>query len=113
MINGTLNKAFQRISSNVPGAYSYIFDADENRFLFRSEMNKRLEGEILKLNESKGLSRLVEESTKNFCSLNCANTGRVFMIRKMAADVFFGLCVEKKPETIAQAESFMLVEPVT
>ncbi len=104
----TISKAFQKLSANVSGAYSYVFDAGENRFLFQSEVNEKLEGEVLKLNREKGLARLVQESQKaNFYSANCSNTGRIFMIRKMAADIFFGLCVEKKPESIAKAELLM------
>lgn len=108
----TITKAVQRISANVSGAYSYIFDAGENRFLYQSEANAELENEVLKLNKEKGLARLVQESRQaNFYSVSCPNTGRIFMIRKMAADIFFGLCVEKKSELIAKAELLMRVEP--
>lgn len=81
------------------GSYSYIFDADEREFIYVSESNDLIEKTILELDQDQGLENLVQQSNEQTVSLNCSTTERIFLIKRMAANLFFGLCVANNPET--------------
>ena len=107
MSNNSIHNAIRRISANIPGAFSYLFDVEDQRFLYQSSINEELEKEIIKLKQTKDIKSLLDDSNDNFCSISCDHMQRVLMVKRMASDIFFGMCVDQKPEIMAMAEKAM------
>ncbi|MCP4460977.1 MAG: hypothetical protein GY816_23600 [Cytophagales bacterium] len=66
-----------------------------------------LEKSIYELDEAQGLEQLIQKSKEPTVVLDCKTTGRVFFIRRLATNLFFGLCVENNEQTKKKAAGIM------
>lgn len=106
-MNNSIHEVVERLAGDIPGAYLYVFDGEMENFIFQSEPNQQLENTILKLNRERSLASLVEETSNNLVTLDCDDTDRKFFIKKLASNLFFGLCVKQSPELIRKAKMVM------
>lgn len=106
-MDNSIESVVKRIAKDVPGAYSYVFDSTEKRFIYKSEDNDQLEKVILSLDKERGLDNLINDSPVNLVMLDCKDTNRKFLVKKLASDVFFGMCVDQKPEIVEKAKEVM------
>lgn len=106
-MDSSLRKAVESLTSEIPEAFAYVFDAQTSKFFFKSRSDESLEKEIFSLNQDAGLDKAVAESEKKYLSIQCQNTGRQFLIKKIAAGIFLGLCVDPSEESIFKAEMVM------
>jgi hypothetical protein len=106
-LNNSIEAVVERIARDVPGAYCYVFDSTDKRFIYKSSDNDQLEKVILSLDKERGLDNLINESPINLVLLDCQDTNRKFLVKKLASDVFFGMCVDQKPEIIEKAREVM------
>lgn len=108
MSKDQLDHAVMQIAGKVPLAYTYIFDTSESRFVYQSHDDASLEKELLSLDESKGLLHLVEDSPDGIFHTHCDNTGRYFLMKKIAIGLFFGMCVPPEERSIQTAMDVMV-----
>lgn len=107
MENSPLHQAVKQLAGDIPDAYSYIFDSEDRRFLYFSKPNASLEEEIQELDRDKGLANLVSASVDNLVEMPCKKDERIFFIKRMAANLYFGLCVRKHPKSIQEGKKVM------
>jgi len=105
--NSPLHQAVKQLAGDIPDAYSYIFDSEDRRFLYFSKPNPALEAEIHELDRDRGLANLVNESIDNLVEVPCKKDERIFFIKRMAANLYFGLCVRKHPQSIQEGKKVM------
>ncbi|MEQ9231721.1 MAG: hypothetical protein RIF46_13640 [Cyclobacteriaceae bacterium] len=106
-MSNSIEAVVKRLAGDIPGAYAYVFDGELEKFIYKSEASPLMEKTIISLNKEKGLADVVNQSSNNLAMLNCPDTNRKFLIKKLAADLYFGLCVEQSEEIIAKAKRVM------
>ncbi len=106
-MSNSIEAVVKRVAGNIPGAYAYVFDGELEKFIYKSESHTLMEKTIVTLNREKGLAGLVNQATNNLAVLDCSDTHRKFFIKKLAVDLYFGLCVEQSEEIIAEAKRVM------
>jgi len=105
--NSPLHIAVKKLAGDIPDAYSYIFDSQDRRFIYFSKPNPALEAEIEELDREKGLANLVEQSLDNIVEIPCKRDERVFFIKRMASNLYFGICVLKHAKSIQEGKKVM------
>jgi hypothetical protein len=103
----SLHLAVKKLAGDIPDAYSYIFDAEEQRFIYASSQNSQLESAIIELDTEKGLATLVDQAVEKMIQMPCKNNERVFFIKRMATNLYFGMCVLKDTPTVQAAKNVM------
>ncbi len=106
-VSNSIEAVVKRVAGNIPGAYAYVFDGELEKFIYKSEANHLMEETIIILNREKGLADIVNQASNNLAVINCLDTHRKFFIKKLAADLYFGLCVEQSEKIIAEAKRVM------
>ncbi len=108
MESSSLHLAVKKLAGDIPDAYSYIFDGEERRFIYASSQNSQLESAIIQLDTEKGLATLVDQAADKLVQMPSKNNERVFFIKRMATNLFFGMCVRKDTATVQAAKNVMI-----
>ena len=66
-----------------------------------------MEKAILELDQEQGFAKLILKSNERTVSLKCQTTGMILFLKRMAANLFFGLCVEDEEATKQKASEIM------
>jgi len=104
----SLHSAIKKLAGDIPTACSYIYDGETQRFIFSSSKNDRLEAAVVELDRRNGLAAMVDQSPDKIVQLPLGEDGRVSFIKRMATNLYFGICVQNIPESIQATKKVMI-----
>ena len=93
-----LTVAVNKQTGHIPGAVSFIFDGEESQFIYLSETKPKMENSIRKLHEEIDFSVRAAQASNDICQVHCPDSDRVFIFKKLATNLFLGVCVERELE---------------
>lgn len=99
-----LTSAVNKQTGHIPGAISFIFDGEDNQFIYLSEEKSNIEASILKLNDELDFAERAAQAKNDICQLNCPYSDRVFIFKRLATNLYLGVCVERNDNLLKLAK---------
>jgi hypothetical protein len=105
-----LKEAINKHTGHISGAFTFILDGMENEFLFSSKNAPVIMNTILRHHGIVNFNDRTYHAKDNICQLTCDEMDRLLIIKKLANNLFLGICIPQEDGLHAQAMKALSTE---
>ena len=105
-----LKTAVNKHTGHIPGAFSFIFDGEAKEFIYVSEKHPEIEKSILKFNEELDFAERTTHAKNDISRIQCDRIQRILVFKKLATNLYFGICIEPDDDIVDLATNAMAVD---